>query len=99
VQEPALAVVGEHDGVGLAHAALVLVELRRQDLMAGGALEIDAQELLLVADDAELHRGRKRRVAMQRAIHLLRATSLFQRVARLVIATTERRVAVALERR
>src|SRR6185312_5809637 len=54
--EAALPVVGKHDRVGAVHEPLVLVELRLEHLVAGRALEVDAQELLLLADDAQLHR-------------------------------------------
>ena len=69
--EASLAVIGEHDDVGLVHEALELVELRREDLVARHLFEVDPQELLLVADDAQLHRGRERGVAVQRRADLV----------------------------
>jgi hypothetical protein len=65
VRQAALAVVGEHYHVAVGERGLELGELRGERLARRRLLEVDAQQLLLAADDAQLLRGVDLAVAVQ----------------------------------
>ncbi len=98
MQQAALAVVGEDDGIGLGDEALVIIELRRERFVARRALEVDAQQLLLVADHAQLHRGGKRWIAMQRGLDVFAAHQLLERIAGFVRPDHREKRRTALQR-
>ena len=86
MREPAFAVVGEDHGVELGERALVVRELRRQNLVRGRGLEIDTQQLLLACDHAQFDGRRKRRVTMQRGPHLIASEQALERSPGFVVA-------------
>ena len=68
VREPALAVIGEHDHVGVGAAARSKSASLPASTSCDGAVSKSMRkQLLLAADDAQLDRGRQRGVAMKRA--------------------------------
>ena len=85
VRQTALAVVREQNHVaGVEHPG-VIGQLFAQHLAARLRLEIDAQELLLPPDHAQLDRGGERRVAVQAGMDALLRQKALQPLACLVI--------------
>ena len=89
--QPALAVVGQHDDVVAGSNALKSAQLVAQHVVARALLEIDPQQLLLAADHAQLDRGRDRGVVMQAAAMPLVAAAALHLRAGLVVPTTASR--------
>ena len=84
VREPALAVIGEDQEIGVGEQPVEVGELGREHLVRRRGLEIDAQQLLLAADDAQLDRRGQRRVAMERRLHAVGGEQPLERCAGLV---------------
>ena len=84
--EPALAVIGQHQHIAAGQQRFEIRQLVRQYLMAGQGLEIDAQQLLLPADHAQLHRGGNARILEQAGDDFLRLDQFAQAHAGLVVA-------------
>jgi hypothetical protein len=70
VGQPALAIVGQDDHIGVGYPALEIGQLGLQDLVRRRRFEIDTQQLLLTADDAQFDDGVDIRVDMQPGIDL-----------------------------
>ena len=86
MREPALAVVGQHQHVAVGEQRLEIGQLVRQHFVAGQGLEIDAQQLLLPADHAQLDRGGNARILVQAGDDMLGFDQLAQARAGLVVA-------------
>src|SRR3954468_19626528 len=82
VREAPFAVVGENHSIAFAERALEFLELGREHLARRGLLEIDAQELLLAADDAQLLRRVELVVAVQARLDALLLDQLLELPAR-----------------
>lgn len=65
MRQPALAVVRQNHHVAVGQQLRIGFQLGRQHLVARLGLEIDAQQLLLTADDAQLGDGGECRVFVQ----------------------------------
>ena len=83
---PPFAVIGQDDEIGVRHQALVVGELGGQHLVRRRGLEVDAQQLLLAADHAQLDGRRQRRVAQERRRTRSRGEQARERRAGLVVA-------------
>jgi hypothetical protein len=86
VRQPTLAVIGEHHDVVAREARLELGELVGQHLVRRCGLEVDAQQLLLSTDNAQLDGGRDRRIAVQAGADTLRPDEALERVPGIVLA-------------
>ena len=86
MREAALAVVGQDDEIGVRQQAIVIGEFRRENLVRRRGLEIDAQQLLLAADHAQLDGRRQRRIAMERRRHVFAGEHARERRTRLIVA-------------
>ena len=86
MREPALAIVRQDHHVEIRQHTLVIGELRFENLMRRNSFEIDTQQLLLAADDAQLHGGGYRPVAMERRAHAVAGEQLVQDTPRFVLS-------------
>src|SRR6185503_5492370 len=86
VVQPALAVVGKDDHVALGQRAAEVLELGREHLARRRLFEVDAQELLAAADDAQLLRGGQAAVVVQARVDAHFFQQLLERPAGLVAA-------------
>ena len=84
--ESALGVVGQHQHVAVGEQDLEIGQLVRQHVVAGLGLEIDAQQLLLPPDHAQLDGGGNARIFVQARDDMLGFNQLPQPCAGLVVA-------------
>ena len=99
VGQAALAIIREDDHIGLRHPLLEVGQLGLQDFVRRRRLEVDAQQLLLAADDAQLDRGVDVAVDMQSGIDLLLFEQAGERAARFVVADDREQAGEGAERR
>jgi len=98
VREAPFAVVGENHRVAFGERALEFLELGREHLARRGLLEIDAQELLLAADDAQLLRRVELAIAVQARLDAFLLDQLLELRARLVAPHHREQACVRAER-
>ena len=86
VRQAALAVVREQHQIVMRQLNLELVQHLAQHLVVGLVLEVDADQLLGAADDAQLHDGVELRIVTQRGLHAACLQQLAQLARGLVLA-------------
>ncbi len=96
--EPAFAIVGQNHQIGILQSGLEVGKLGHQHFVTRLVFEVDAQQLLLAADDTQLDCRGQRRIAVQLRIDSLGLQQFLNASGRLVLADDRQQTGVGSDR-